>query len=465
MQNTFLFFLMCTPILLSAQNGWLETTPVHQSVEVGPINGCEESGEPEIKYFRYKPERNYNVVINKSIAYRAKAPRGLENQNWSWSLTDISEAEEYELVTADDSPTQLVGFNSSGNGTPELLIKKNSLPIDNGKFGEQEIQAAHPTTQSITQVKNDNVVRSFFLKNEMNFFEPSEPNWFYYWSKTQPIVDLLNSISELVIYDVANGVCTTKTILVTPTLVYDESFDYEPENLLPIDLNDQNILATTNRIEPATGTWGGVVGPIPTKISASTYPACDHLGVGDKKLITGYSSIKISIGLGAGMSKPGDLQGYSAFYETVAHEINHAIFDIENYGENGISEDTDNDGYDDNWERGFSQNPLYSTYVAQGISFSVCNTPECDDSYQPEYSRIGCFETQTDGSITIRNSRRQYCNSGTLFEELFMNEMSEQLLLIAKPTLSNYDWSFDDKTFSVTVGTEEISVSTVNPNW
>jgi hypothetical protein len=405
----------------------------------GTDPACQDGGETKIRFFRSAIDEDFNIVINKPIQYKIK-PIRIENQNWSWTLSDISTLDDYTLKAFNGVTMTAVGHTSKKDDPPRLIIENLSLPANNDKFGDQEVRAIHIDSPEITKTNNDKIVRTFFVKNEMNpntrppfdpnnpnqLREPTEPNWFYYWKQTQPIQDLLTSSGQVTIFDVKNGKCDPITKSISSTLRYDNRLNYVPGK--DIIKNDEFGGDPTYHTVLPSGTWGFHTGLVPETSLGGSHEGCPQ-ELSDSWIITGYSPSIITVGPGAGMIKPGpggQIQGISAFYETVAHEVNHALFDATHFGVGGIFEDIDNDGYDDNWERAFATNTTYSLYVNLGITFSVCPAPECSDEYQADYRSLGCLniDNQT-GIATINEANRATCNSGTLFEELFCARQSE----------------------------------------
>jgi len=207
-----------------------------------------------------------------------------------------------------------VGHYSVANNTPDLLIKnsslpeiaENSLPSENNmKFGTQDVEATPPSSPAISKIKNDNIIRSFFVKNEPNFHKASEPNWFYYWSRTQPIVDLKESFGSVIVYDPEDR-CIQKDFDLDIKIVYAPEYSYDPPKVSNVSLAEMNTNITgavSSQDLTQEGTYGALSSRV-SKSNASAHPSCDGIPeVFGKQIITAYDPLIIKIGPGTGMKK------------------------------------------------------------------------------------------------------------------------------------------------------------------
>ena len=308
-------------------------------------------------------------------------------------------------------------------GVSELVVSFADMPREYDAYGPQDVQAAYTGgagSEVITAVKGGKDIRVFFDTHGSNPHS-ADPNWFFYWTQTQPVLNAIAALPQVTVIDVAGG-CVPVQQPLGVRLVYDPSFAYLPP------------MQGVRGVEPMAGTGrGGTMSGLARSAQARDVTAnssCAAAGI-TGVVVTSYDPVTISLGPGAVLHRS-KVSGYENFLRTVVHEIEHVRMQIESYAPSGTRQDTDGDGYDDSWEA----NPAnYAQYLPSGVNFRVGR----DDSYSNQYARNGCVANSSAASPPVFGRGAANCSAGTLYEEMRARTVAANLTMGA---VSSYDWSY-----------------------
>ena len=357
----------------------------------------------DINITKFKDTKKWQVVVNRLFTYQA-APKS-NTDDWGWSLGDLN--------AAGDSVIPFWMFQNpldAYKGTGVII----NLPPNNSDFGP-----AHGQIQATANLNGlpkkdlsddpDETVKVFFVKDEVHPVSGT-PNWFHYWSESQPIQDLL-TIPGIRLWDMST--CMFQDIEeVHLTLIYG-GMPYDPEgstygssNFSPRDFDKED-----------------------------PYPDCDNNSPAHLYAV-GYkaNATKILIGEGCGFRKSdpgnpsanpiGNIEGIHVLYSTVAHEVEHTEITCEVWSD-GYDSAFDEplpirDDYRDNWE---TQTNIDNAGIPGYCPFTI----GVDDGFNEDYVEANI------GNCTLETA-------GTNYEEIRCRKKATELDLTP---VNEYDWSFD----------------------
>jgi hypothetical protein len=153
----------------------------------------------KIKITKFKDTKNWQVVVNRPFNYRAVPKSGTDS--WTWSLGDLN--------GTGDGVVPFWVFQNTLNAYKGSGIITN-LPPNNSDFGP--VHGHVEATANLNGVPKKDLsddpnqtVKVFFNKDEVHPVS-GEPNWFRYWSESQPIQDLL-TIPGIKLWDMTTSPC------------------------------------------------------------------------------------------------------------------------------------------------------------------------------------------------------------------------------------------------------------------
>lgn len=293
------------------------------------------------------------------------------------------------------------------------------MPKENTAFGKAfgviKCEALNPNSEAFSNDpgpngSNLNNVEVYFRKDDPNFQNSSVPNWFYYWSKTFHIQNLL-SIPGIKLFDKSTCSFNINKSNLTLSIEYDPTLNYNPVGTSTYGQNQFNL----ERAE----LWE-------TYKSDHTKKSCNTRNEPLRFVCVNYDPKynKILIGKGCGFVKK-SLTGIHTFYSTVIHEIEHATIKCEVWKDGYDSLlDKDKDGHEDTWE--------LTDPVAKIFNFKIFKKPIPnpnnlkDDRYDSNY-----IDTQLGTNIY---------SAGTEYEE---HRCRGKETSSNKTAIDVEDWSFD----------------------
>ena len=270
-------------------------------------------------------------VVKEKIKYKAIGHD--PNKILIWKLFSGVGSEDYW----DLKPLNSTSWNSTG----EAYIPYEKHPANNSDFGEAN-GIVKLTSGSLSVLSTDPIpnpgkaIKVYFRKDDSNYFDKNVPNWFYYWSKTIHIQNLL-SIPGIKLFDKSTCSFNNTISNLSLSIEYDQSLIYNQVGTSTFGYN----LFNPERAE----LWE-------TYESDPTKKSCNKYNEPVRFVCVNYDPKinKIFIGKGCGFVK-NSLLGIHALYSTVIHETEHAKIGCEVWKDGYDSLlDTDKDGYRDGWE-------------------------------------------------------------------------------------------------------------------
>ncbi len=275
-----------------------------------------------------------------------------------------------------------------------------------------------------------NKLEVFFDKDTMNIHNTNQPNWFYYWTKIPAVVDLL-TIPGIRLYD--TGTCQYNE---TPT-PYTIPLKYWP---------------LYTYLPPASVTYGTSQLQFESAIGMHVFCPSDTASI--RSPAVGYDDLFsfLRIGTGCGFhnvldtnllvrGEPRvDLRGIHTFFSTFIHEREHLLITCEVWAAGyNRKKDTDNDGYNDDWEAVVAvsgENPF--------VAFSTLDP--LDPGWRQD--QYGYFPN---GAVPINGYNSDLLfqmppiySMGTEYEEYRCRLKERDYYFDGRiRSLDNHDWSFD----------------------
>lgn len=378
------------------------------------------------------PKLDWKVVVGREIEYHAK---GLgDAEDWLWQLgggtctsDDFSPFWNIEPLEADEGfndKTKKNNFKAILNGT----LLNGELPASNSDFGSTHglVMVGAKPMSSDNRLESCNRkdgtearVQVFYEKDTRTNPDATVPNWFYYWQQNNFVQELLE-IPGIPHYDLET--CSHSEPV---PIKLEIGYVGDAHPWIPDALNTYGIcLFSPSNMELEDP----YLGPNHPNNCASIE---DPLNL----VLVGYEgAARLNFGGGCGYQRGKDicdpnggvLQGIHVFYNTVAHEAEHArieceVWQFEHLAHPNIVSgyesvwDMDKDGYKDIWEEHHPD--------ATELFETTSGTKK--DKYDGQYAECFC-----NGD----------CSAGTMYEETRCRNKEKSL---NHSEVDNYDWSFD----------------------
>lgn len=302
---------------------------------------------------------NWKVVIGREIEYRARPKSGV---NWIWLLGDSTETtfgQNWNIKTT----TGVSDFTSKSSGSLKAIVDTIYMPSNNSSFG---------STYGLLNISNSNIPNGITFTDTVNVFYDKDsltnpngnvPNWFYYWSDIDTVMNLLN-VSGIAMYDTVTGSFQSTPTSTTFTLRYRDDGNFAwivpPPGTPIVRVYGSN--EASSRLNHASFE---ILDVDPSN------PPCQATGNTFRKVMKDYGSINfiINIGQNCGFQydaydygpgimpsmgfSPIDYLGIEAFKAVLLHEVEHWIL-MQEFWVDGYDSvlDCDADFYPDAWEAG-----------------------------------------------------------------------------------------------------------------
>ncbi len=326
--------------------------------------------------------KKWQIVIGREFDFKATPNNNAEN--WQWKVGDDGTGNGFWSF---DPPLNNPPINNKNKGTSQ--IPDSEIPINNGIFGTAKGNvrvSAEIEVGQTTEVRTDEQeIKIFYSKDDMNFHNLVVPNWFFYWSQ---VVEGELTTSGIRLFEV-NDLVTEAVLNVDPptpikfTLEYREDGSYswpQPPG--------SNVVYGTNLLGNQMNKFKFAF--VPGGLCANNF----------RKVLIGYPddlpalSI-IQIGKGCGYHYPiynygpgpnafeavppesNIVRGVDVFYALVNHELMHwkLIEDFWSQAGYDSSNDCDWDFYPNDWEMG----PIGESY-----GFDPVMEDKYSENYDPE---------------------------------------------------------------------------------